>query len=108
MRSSSFTTGDRWGGLPVVRRIVDARPRTRVIVTGAIVSTEQVRIGEAPNYRCEIDDGTGVIAVLFLGRANVPAFIAGARCTVEGTAQKDDKGLVVWNPIYRLEPRLGS
>ena len=103
MSGTGFTTDDRWGSLPVVRRISGACPRNRVVITGVVTLAERVSLGGAPGYRCEIDDGTGVIAVLFLGRSSIPALIAGACCTVEGTVQKDRKGLVVWNPIYQLQ-----
>jgi RecG-like helicase len=89
--------------MPVARCIAGAVTRTRIVVTGVVTSTKTTSHGGSPAYRCEIDDGSGVIAVLFLGRPAVAALVEGARCTIEGTVQEDKDGLVVWNPRYRLE-----
>jgi RecG-like helicase len=94
--------------MPVARRIAGAVGRGRIVVTGAVTCTETTSHGGSPAYRCEIDDGTGVIAVLFLGRPAVAGLVEGARCTIEGTVQQDKDGLVVWNPRYRLETPYGS
>jgi hypothetical protein len=103
----SFTDGDTWGGRPVARRLADAAPRRRVVVTGTVCDTGTARsgaLGSRGSFRCELDDGTGHIALLFFGRSDVPGLGPGARCTVEGTARPDRGGLVLWNPLYRLEP----
>jgi hypothetical protein len=103
----SVTDGDTWGGRPVARRLADAALRRRVVVTGTICDTGTARsgaLGHRGSFRCELDDGTGHIALLFLGRPDVPGLTPGTRCTVEGTARADRDGLVLWNPLYRLEP----
>jgi RecG-like helicase len=97
------TTGDSWGGLPVVRKIADAGPRSRLAVAGEIVETAIEYRRETRCYRCDLDDGTGAVTLLFSGRSRVRGLEVGARCYVEGTSQLDDGRLVVWNPIYRLE-----
>ena len=94
--------------MPVVRRIACVGARTRIVVTGAVTSTKTTSHGGSPAYRCEIDDGTGVIAVLFLGRPAVSGLVEGARCTIEGTVQDEKDGFVVWNPRYRFEAPHGS
>jgi RecG-like helicase len=90
-------------GRPVARRIADAHERQRIVVAGRIVSTRCVRHGSGPAYRCELDDGSGTLGLLFLGRKEVPGFAIGQQCTVAGTVQRDALGLVTWNPWYRLE-----
>lgn len=88
--------------MPVARRIVDARERQRIVVSGEIVSTESTMVGTAPSYCCELDDMTGVIGLWFIGREQVAGLAQGSWCTIEGTIQERHNRLVVWNPIYRL------
>jgi hypothetical protein len=76
----------------------------RLVATGTITGTGVVRLGRSPAYRCELDDGTGQVALVFLGRSGLPGVVKGARCTVEGTVREDGAERVVWNPLYRLEP----
>ena len=104
MSSDEFTDSDWWGGRPVARKIAEAVPRGRVVVTGVIYSTEVTQQHGAPSYECLMDDGTGEIGLLFLGRRSVAGIVVGTRCTVEGTARIEGGRLVVWNPLYRIEP----
>jgi hypothetical protein len=101
---SSFEPGFACSsGRPVARRIVEARERERIVVAGRILSTRCVRLGSGPAFRCELDDGSGTLGLLFLGRTGVPGFVVGGRCTIAGRVQRDALGLVIWNPWYRLE-----
>lgn len=104
MSTSEFTDSDSWGGRPVARRIADASPRGRVVVTGTVSSVGTVALGGSVSSSCMLSDGTGEIGLLFIGRNTVPGLVAGARCTVEGTARMGSGQLVLWNPLYRLEP----
>jgi RecG-like helicase len=101
---SSFEPGGTGSSRrPLARRVAEAQERERVAVAGRIVSVCRVRHGSGHAYRCELDDGSGTISLLFLGRMDVPGLVVGARCTIAGTVQRDALGLVVWNPWYRLE-----
>jgi RecG-like helicase len=101
--STEFTSASEWGGRPVARVIADARPRGRIVVTGTVVEVATIRVGHVISYRCLLDDGTGQVGLLFIGRNAIPGLVVGTRCTVEGTVRREDNGLVVWNPLYRLE-----
>jgi len=101
--STEFTDASEWGGRPIARVIADALPRGRIVVTGTVVEVATVRIGHARSYRCLLDDGSGQVGLLFIGRNAIPGLAVGTRCTVEGTVRREDDGLVVWNPLYRLE-----
>ncbi|MGH3470616.1 MAG: hypothetical protein ACRDPG_01050 [Nocardioidaceae bacterium] len=74
------------------------------MVTGVICSTEVTAEHGPASYACVIDDGTGELGLLFLGRRGVAGMVVGTRCTVEGTANLEGSRLVVWNPLYRIEP----
>jgi two-component system sensor histidine kinase KdpD len=103
MSSFELTDASSWEGLPVARRVIDGRPRARVVITGMIVETQVVSRGNSPVYRCTLEDGSGELDILFLGRSSVPGFSVGTRCSVEGLALKEDNRLAVWNPLYRFE-----
>jgi len=95
--------------MPLVMELRGALNRSRVAVGGVIVSVvepaEEIRSPRPRGYRCVLDDGTGQIDLLFLGRDRVPGLSVGARCHIEGTARMDHGRLTVWNPLYRLEQR---
>lgn len=91
-------------GLPLVLELRSATDRSRVAVGGTVVAAFRPPPGAPGGYRCVLDDGTGQIDLLFLGRAEVPGLGVGAHCHVEGTARMDHGRLTVWNPLYRLEP----
>jgi len=96
-------TSDTWGGRPVARRIADAAPRRRVVVTATVTSVELRRWRGVPAWTVTVDDDTGSLTVVFTGIRPVPGMDKGARCTVEGTVLADGPGLAVWNPRYRFE-----
>lgn len=106
MSSFEFTKSSNWGGRPVAWKIADAQARGRVVVSGTIVSVGSKVVGGSPSFTCVIDDGTGQLDLLFVGRRHVRELVVGARYTVEGTAQRVSSHLVVWNPFYRLDEAL--
>lgn len=103
MTPSEFSEAEVWGGRPVARKISDALPRGRVVIRGAIIAAGITTAHGTPSYECTLDDDTGQIGLLFLGRRAVRGLEPGTVCTVEGTATSEGGRLVVWNPIYRIE-----
>ncbi|MBO0728564.1 MAG: OB-fold nucleic acid binding domain-containing protein [Acidimicrobiaceae bacterium] len=102
--SSFEVNGDgRWAGKPVAHRISHACPRQRIAVTGTVIHTALVRNTKGLAFHCILDDGTGQLALMFLGRRSVAGVEPGVRCQVEGTVQSDGDLLVVWNPVYVLQ-----
>jgi hypothetical protein len=98
------SSGNSWGGRPIVRRIADARARHRVVVTGKVVETRPCIWRGLAAHAFGLDDGTGRLTIVFGGVRTVPGMVPGVRCTVEGTALADERGIVLWNPFYRFEP----
>ncbi len=96
--------GDTWGGLPVVRRLACAAPRTRIAVSGIVTATAAARLAGVRSYLCRLEDGTGEITLAFTGRSSVAGLAAGCLCRVEGTARSCDGELVVFNPEYEFLP----
>jgi hypothetical protein len=104
MSSFELTSESVWCGRPIARQVREVRPRSRLVVTGAILAAETISLSGSPTYRIVLEDGTGELEVLFLGRRTIGGLVVGARCSVEGTAQLTRGRFVVWNPLYKLEP----
>ncbi len=97
------TSGDWWGDRPIARRVADARVRERVVVTGKVVDAERCTWRGSAAQIFTIDDGTGQLSIVFGGVRSIPGMVEGANCTVEGTALGDERGIVLWYPLYRFE-----
>jgi hypothetical protein len=97
------TSGDWWGGRPIARRVADARERQRVVVTGKVVEAERCIWRGSAAQTFALDDGTGRLSIVFGGVRSIPGMVEGAHCTVEGTALADERGIVLWYPLYRFE-----
>jgi hypothetical protein len=79
-----------------ISAVVARQPTT---VTGWVtVVAPQVR----PWVRLTVEffDGTGSIALRFLGRTQIPGMVVGCRMTVEGTPWMELNGLIMLNPLY--------
>lgn len=103
MSTFELSEATTWAGRPVARRVRDALPRTRVVISGRICATHLITLGHSRAYCCTLSDGTGVLDLVFLGRCVVPGLAVGRRCRAEGTARVEGGRLVVWNPLYQLE-----
>jgi hypothetical protein len=81
--------------------IGDLEPRRRATVAGEILS---IVSQELPWVRtdAEIGDGTGVVVLRFMGRAEVPGLVPGRRIVAEGTPGLRNGVLVVHNPLYQF------
>lgn len=89
---------------PVTRSVAGACPRARLVLTGRIVRHTEKRSSPTRSALYTLDDGTGTVDLVFLGRPVVAGLCPGTRCTVEGTALLSDGRLQIWNPRYRIEP----
>jgi hypothetical protein len=88
----------------VAYKDADDPPGSRVVVTGTITEVSTVKIQGVTSSRYVLDDGIGQLNLLFLGRPKVAGPSFGICSTAEGTARLDHDRLVVWNPVYRIEP----
>jgi hypothetical protein len=99
-----LTQSASWAGRPVAHKVADAQPRGLLVVTGTIIDIGPVEAHGVTSSRYVLEDTTGELDLLFLGRPKVAGLSIGTCCTVEGTARNDHCRLVVWNPLYRIEP----
>jgi hypothetical protein len=79
--------------------------RARARIAGQVISLTFQPKGATPALVARVNDGTGTIGLVFLGRTEVPGIEAGRRLVATGTVA-DDNGLpVIFNPSYELLPR---
>ena len=76
-------------------------PRRRATVAGEI---RAVTSYERPYQRTEVelDDGTGLVVLRFVGRTHIPGVAPGRRMVAEGTPAAAPDGFVILNPLYRF------
>lgn len=55
------------------------------------------------SVECALDDGTGVVWLIFPGKREVPGVEIGTMLGAEGVVQERDGQLVIEDPFYRLE-----
>lgn len=85
-------------------RVRDAHDRQRVRVLGTIHSlTLRPRAG-VPALEAEIEDGTGRLICVWLGRRAIRGISAGRDIEVSGRISRDGQQWRVYNPTYVLRP----
>ena len=91
-------------GTPGTTSIADAPDRERVTLRGALRTvTLRPRAG-IPALEAELNDGTGVITVVWLGRRRIAGIEPGRSIEVEGRIGAYDGVRVMYNPRYQLIP----
>jgi hypothetical protein len=50
----------------------------------------------------QLNDGSGRLIVLFMGRRSIPGIECGSRLQIEGTPVAGEHGLMLYNPSYEL------
>jgi DNA/RNA endonuclease YhcR with UshA esterase domain len=90
----------RLGGI----RVADLELRRRATVCGTLRSvTLRPRAG-VPALVAELYDGTGTLAVVWLGRRQIAGVEPGRRMRVEGMVTQTDGRPMLFNPRYELVP----
>ena len=74
MAHAGSASGESWGGRSVAHRIAEAQDRIRLVAKGTITATLVVSLGASYAYRCELDDGTGQVGLMFLDAQRFPAW----------------------------------
>jgi hypothetical protein len=84
--------------------IADAPDRERVKIRGALRTvTLRPRAG-VPALEAELNDGSGIITVVWLGRRRIAGIDPGRALEVEGRIGAHDGMRVMYNPKYELIP----
>jgi RecG-like helicase len=85
--------------------IEQLEPRQLATVAGRLRTVVLRTDGRSPSVEAELFDGTGQVALVWMGRRRIVGLEAGTRLVATGRiAQLADGRLVVYNPIYELRP----
>jgi hypothetical protein len=94
----------RLGGTPVT----EISTRQRATVCGTLRSvTLRPRAG-VPALEAELYDGSGTLAVVWLGRRQIAGIVPGRRLRVQGMVTQDRGMRVIFNPRYEIVPPAAS
>ncbi|NHC46177.1 OB-fold nucleic acid binding domain-containing protein [Motilibacter aurantiacus] len=86
------------------QHIASCRDRDQVTVSGTLRTvTLRPRAG-VPALEAELYDGSGTLAVVWLGRRRIPGIDPGRTIRATGRVANDDGRRVMFNPRYELRP----
>lgn len=84
--------------------IAEAPDRERVVLRGTIKTVTLRPRGGVPALEAELDDGSGVITIVWLGRRRITGIGPGRAMRVEGRIGTGTGNRVLFNPRYELIP----
>ena len=84
--------------------VADAPDRTMVRLRGTLRTVTLRPRGGVPALEAELDDGSGVLTVVWLGRRRIAGIGPGVSLTVEGRIGVHDGVRTIYNPRYELLP----
>jgi hypothetical protein len=85
-----------------VTPIGEARARVRARFEGEIRRVRIQPLAAVPTLVVMLEDGTGRVSALFMGRRGIAGVECGRRLAIEGTPVAGDRGLTLYNPAYEL------
>jgi RecG-like helicase len=99
MTSTDTTTGR---GNEQTVPMATARARVRARFEGDVRKIRIQPLAAVPTLEVVLDDGTGRLTALFMGRRGIAGVECGRRLTIEGTPVAGERGLTLYNPAYDL------
>jgi RecJ-like exonuclease len=94
---------DAGGGDDGVTAIASVTWRQRAKVRGRVKAVRVQPLAGVPTLECTVYDETGGLAVVFLGRREIPGIRPGATLTAEGMVSDHQGRLAILNPAYQLQ-----
>jgi hypothetical protein len=85
-----------------VTPIGEARARVRARFEGEIRRIRIQPLAAVPTLVVILEDGTGRVSALFMGRRGIAGVECGRRLAIEGTPVAGERGLTLYNPAYEL------
>ena len=85
-------------------RIGEASDREPVRLRGTLRTVTLRPRGGVPALEAEIDDGTGAIIVVWLGRRRITGIAPGRSLEIQGRIGRHDGQRIMYNPRYELMP----
>ena len=89
---------------PYPTRHREAEDRSRVDIQGSLRTVTLRPRGGVPALEAELDDGSGVITVVWLGRRRIIGISPGRAIQVEGRIGAGGGTRLMYNPRYELIP----
>lgn len=99
------TAGRKPFVMPKCQAIAEVGYRQKVTVGGVVQAVRLQTMAGAPTLECTLHDGTGGIAVVFLGRRLVPGVENGAAMRVSGRVGEYQGRMAILSPDYHLLAR---
>lgn len=84
--------------------IADAPDRERVKLRGTLRTVTLRPRGGVPALEADLDDGSGTITIVWLGRRRIAGIETGRSLAVEGRIGAHDGKRMIYNPRYELLP----
>ncbi|HZK05839.1 MAG TPA: OB-fold nucleic acid binding domain-containing protein [Actinomycetaceae bacterium] len=88
--------------------IAEVSPREAATVAGTVVALTFQPHGTPDSMTARLDDGTGLLGLVFLGRREVPGVEPGRRMVASGRVAEIDGLPVMYNPRYELLPGIAE
>ena len=85
--------------------ISEVEPRTMVTVRGRIVSIHVEPADAAPSLTARVQDATGRIEAVFMGRRSIPGIEPGQHVVLAGRVAATGAMPRLFNPRYELQCR---
>lgn len=82
--------------------IADCEPRARVVIAGRIRNVRLAPMRQSKRFEAEVDDGSGTVTLVFLGRHSVDGVVPGAHIKAAGRVCTQAGGKAIFNPRYEL------
>ena len=86
-----------------VTAIASVTWRQRAKVRGRVKAVRVQPLAGIPTLECTVYDETGGLAVVFLGRREIPGIRPGTTLTAEGMVSDHQGRLAILNPSYQLQ-----
>lgn len=84
--------------------IDEAPDRTMVTLRGSLRTVTLMPRGGLPSLEADLDDGTGSVTLVWLGRRRIVGIEAGRSLTATGRIGVHDGRRIIYNPRYELIP----
>lgn len=84
------------------RQVADCQDRERVVLRGTVRSVTVGTSEEPPRLEADLDDGSGRVRLIWMGRRRIAGIEAGAILRVEGRLSSRKAERTMYNPYYEL------
>jgi hypothetical protein len=88
--------------------IAEVALRRPVVVAGKVMATTVLERGGFRTLTAYLEDGTGVVELVFLGRCRLSGLEAGRFLSADGVIGRLGRRLRMLNPVITLYPALGE